>query len=201
MTNHIWVAAPCKEEILISDRLEFYCKWLEPILTCFSLQCLTLLSVLNICIAAILCLFLLTEHRQRIPLWRFLLQLLHRDSLSRLIQWTDAEQFKFKIKEPNEVAQLWGSIKDKSDMTYEKLGRAMRYYYGKNIIEKVRFHLFAEIFRGLMKNGLARVNVSTKSPKKVKVRRMDIKSSFIIPMRYLLYLRCFRKEATHLQGV
>lgn len=43
----------------------------------------------------------------------------------------------FKIKQPVNVAELWGSIKDKSDMTYEKLGRAMRYYYGKNVIEKV----------------------------------------------------------------
>ena len=50
--------------------------------------------------------------------------------------------------QPNEVAYLWGSIKDKSDMTYEKLGRAMRYYYGKNIIEKVILTSIAT-FRGL----------------------------------------------------
>ncbi|XP_065058303.1 ETS translocation variant 4-like [Rhopilema esculentum] len=77
------------------------------------------------------------QHRKRIPLWRFLLHLLNRDKVSYLVQWIDLDNFKFKIKEPNEVAKLWGSIKDKSDMTYEKLGRAMRYYYGKNIIEKV----------------------------------------------------------------
>eukprot|EP00794_Sanderia_malayensis_P007257 gene7257-8065_t len=77
------------------------------------------------------------QHRKRIPLWRFLLHLLHRDRLASLIEWTVIDRFEFRIKEPTEVAYLWGSIKDKSDMTYEKLGRAMRYYYGKNIIEKV----------------------------------------------------------------
>jgi len=77
------------------------------------------------------------QHRQRIPLWRFLLHLLYLDQQSDLVQWIDTEDLKFKIKSPIDVARLWGSIKDKSDMTYEKLGRAMRYYYGKSIIEKV----------------------------------------------------------------
>ena len=81
--------------------------------------------------------YLSVEHRKRIPLWRFLLHLLYVDQQSNLVQWIDAEDLKFKIKSPIDVAQLWGSIKDKSDMTYEKLGRAMRYYYGKSIIEKV----------------------------------------------------------------
>ena len=54
-----------------------------------------------------------------------------------LVQWTCEDNLEFKIKDPISVASLWGSIKDKVDMTYEKLGRAMRYYYGKNIIEKV----------------------------------------------------------------
>lgn len=77
------------------------------------------------------------QHRQRIPLWRFLLHLLNRDKSGRLIEWSPGKPLQFRIKNTIGVASLWGSVKDKDDMTYEKLGRAMRYYYGKNIIEKV----------------------------------------------------------------
>jgi len=77
------------------------------------------------------------QHRQRIPLWRFLLHLLHRDISTRYIEWSSDKVLEFRIKNTLGVAELWGSVKNKTDMTYEKLGRAMRYYYGKNVIEKV----------------------------------------------------------------
>ena len=78
------------------------------------------------------------EHRQRIPLWQFLLHLLNRDTKEKYIQWSKEYELEFRIKDTIGVAELWGSVKNKNDMTYEKLGRAMRYYYGKSIIEKVR---------------------------------------------------------------
>ncbi|XP_066931683.1 ETS domain-containing protein Elk-4-like [Clytia hemisphaerica] len=77
------------------------------------------------------------QHRQRIPLWQFLLHLLNRDTNERYIQWSKEYELEFRIKDTVGVAELWGSVKNKTDMTYEKLGRAMRYYYGKSIIEKV----------------------------------------------------------------
>lgn len=77
------------------------------------------------------------QHRQRIPLWQFLLHLLNRDTIARYIEWSHDRVLEFRIKDTMAVADLWGSVKNKTDMTYEKLGRAMRYYYGKSIIEKV----------------------------------------------------------------
>ena len=77
-------------------------------------------------------------HRTRIPLWRFLVHLLDNDLSETYVQWTQKEKFEFKIKKPAAVASLWGTIKDNTGMTYDKFARAMRYYYGKKIIEKVK---------------------------------------------------------------
>ena len=83
-----------------------------------------------------------TEHRKRVPLWIFLLHLLYQDD-SSLVEWSCKRDFEFRIVDPDSVAQLWGSVKYKKNMTYEKLGRALRYYYGKDIIEKVICQIFS----------------------------------------------------------
>ena len=56
---------------------------------------------------------------------------------SELIRWVNREKLEFLIKNPEEVAKLWGLVKEKSTMTYAKLARGIRYYYGKEVIEKV----------------------------------------------------------------
>lgn len=39
--------------------------------------------------------------------------------------------------DPEEVAQKWGRRKKRSNMNYDKMGRALRYYYDKMILTKV----------------------------------------------------------------
>ena len=60
---------------------------------------------------------------------------------SEIIEWADRRQLEFTIKDPDEVAKLWGLVKEKSTMTYAKLARGIRYYYGKGVIEKVGTNL------------------------------------------------------------
>ena len=48
--------------------------------------------------------------------------------------------------EPNEVARLWGLRKGKEGMTYDKMSRALRQYYGKGIIEKTPGRNFGYYF-------------------------------------------------------
>ncbi len=42
---------------------------------------------------------------------------------------------------PDDVARRWGERKSKPNMNYDKLSRALRYYYDKNIMSKVSCNL------------------------------------------------------------
>uniref|UniRef100_A0A3Q3W8V9 ETS domain-containing protein n=1 Tax=Mola mola TaxID=94237 RepID=A0A3Q3W8V9_MOLML len=89
-----------------------------------------------------------------VTLWQFLLQLLVDSNNEQLICWTN-EEGEFKLLQAEEVARLWGARKNKPNMNYDKLSRALRYYYDKNIIKKVngqkfvyRFVSYPDILKG-----------------------------------------------------
>jgi len=54
-----------------------------------------------------------------------------------IIEWTDRRKKEFRLKDAEEVARKWGERKSKPNMNYDKLSRALRYYYDKKIICKV----------------------------------------------------------------
>lgn len=88
-----------------------------------------------------------------ITLWQFLLELLLSNQYTHIISWTNNDG-EFKLVNAEEVARLWGLRKNKHNMNYDKLSRALRYYYDKNIIKKVlgqkfvyRFVSFPEIVK------------------------------------------------------
>lgn len=68
-----------------------------------------------------------------ITLWQFLLHLLDDQQQRHLISWT-GEDGEFKLLDAEEVARLWGLRKNKHNMNYDKLSRALRYYYDKVIV-------------------------------------------------------------------
>ena len=80
--------------------------------------------------------WLLTGSGQ-IQLWQFLLELLSDYSNASCITW-EGTSGEFKMTDPDEVARRWGERKSKPNMNYDKLSRALRYYYDKNIMTKVR---------------------------------------------------------------
>ncbi|XP_016282302.1 ETS domain-containing protein Elk-1 isoform X4 [Monodelphis domestica] len=75
---------------------------------------------------------LLTVMDPSVTLWQFLLQLLKEQSNGHLIAWTSSDG-EFKLVDAEEVARLWGLRKNKTNMNYDKLSRALRYYYDKSL--------------------------------------------------------------------
>lgn len=72
-----------------------------------------------------------------VQLWQFLLELLIDSSNTNCIRWEDLNG-EFRIVNPEEVARKWGRRKNKPNMNYDKLSRALRYYYDKMILHKVQ---------------------------------------------------------------
>jgi ETS translocation variant 6/7 len=73
-------------------------------------------------------------------LWDFLQQLLNDPSqrYSHYIAWKNRETGVFKITDPAGLARLWGIQKNHPSMNYDKMSRALRYYYRVNILRKVQ---------------------------------------------------------------
>ncbi|XP_042322038.1 ETS-related transcription factor Elf-3 isoform X3 [Sceloporus undulatus] len=80
-----------------------------------------------------------SKHSPRgIHLWEFIRDILiHPEMNEGLLKWEDRREGIFKFLRSEAVAQLWGQKKKNSSMTYEKLSRAMRYYYKREILERV----------------------------------------------------------------
>ncbi|XP_007939320.1 ETS-related transcription factor Elf-3 [Orycteropus afer afer] len=71
-------------------------------------------------------------------LWEFIRDILIHPELNEgLMKWENRHEGVFKFLRSEAVAQLWGQKKKNNSMTYEKLSRAMRYYYKREILERV----------------------------------------------------------------
>ncbi|XP_070767655.1 fli-1 proto-oncogene, ETS transcription factor-related sequence isoform X2 [Enoplosus armatus] len=81
----------------------------------------------------------------QIQLWQFLLELLSDSNNAGIITW-EGTNGEFKMTDPDEVAKRWGERKSKPNMNYDKLSRALRYYYDKNIMTKVHGKRYAYKF-------------------------------------------------------
>ena len=71
--------------------------------------------------------FLPDNRDGHLQLWQFLLELLDRPNMREIIVWEgNPVNGEFKLREPDEVARLWGEKKSKANMNYDKLSRALR---------------------------------------------------------------------------
>lgn len=77
--------------------------------------------------------------------------LLGDKSRRNVIQWVGTEG-EFKLIDPEMVAQMWGERKNKPKMNYEKLSRALRYYYHDGMIAKVHGRRFVYKFECKLKD-------------------------------------------------
>ncbi|KAH9642077.1 hypothetical protein HF086_007197 [Spodoptera exigua] len=81
----------------------------------------------------------------QVQLWQFLLEELAAGAPG--ICWEGPpNEGEFRLSDPDEVARRWGRRKQKPNMNYDKLSRALRYYYDKNIMSKVHGKRYAYRF-------------------------------------------------------
>ncbi|XP_064604239.1 GA-binding protein alpha chain-like [Liolophura sinensis] len=86
-----------------------------------------------------------TGNNGQIQLWQFLLELLTDKDCREVITWV-GDDGEFRLNNPEVVAQMWGGRKNKPTMNYEKLSRALRYYYDGDMIAKVHGKRFVYKF-------------------------------------------------------
>ena len=72
-----------------------------------------------------------------VQLWIFLLDLLLSPQHRQIVHWT-GNGYEFRIAHPAGLARLWGKYRNRPQMTYEKMSRALRYYYGRGILASVK---------------------------------------------------------------
>jgi hypothetical protein len=75
--------------------------------------------------------------RKSLYLWEFLFGLLEDDECTSVICWIDKREGIFVLKNTDELAKLWGTVKNRPKMDKNKLIRAIRTYYNRGMLKKV----------------------------------------------------------------
>ncbi|XP_046840969.1 ETS-related transcription factor Elf-4-like [Xenia sp. Carnegie-2017] len=71
-------------------------------------------------------------------LWEFLYGLLEDEECKHVIEWTNKEERLFSINDTEELAKLWGTVKNRPKMDQFKLFRAMRTCYDRGLLKKIK---------------------------------------------------------------
>ncbi|CAB3992351.1 ETS-related transcription factor Elf-4-like, partial [Paramuricea clavata] len=74
--------------------------------------------------------------RKSLYLWEFLFGLLEDDECVSVITWVNKREGIFALKNTDELAKLWGTVKNRPKMDKNKLIRAMRTYYNRGMLKK-----------------------------------------------------------------
>nr|XP_020479754.1 transcription factor PU.1-like isoform X2 [Monopterus albus] len=96
-----------------------------------------------------------TNHKKKIRLYQFLLDLLQSGDMTNSIWWVDQDKgiFQFSTKHKEALASHWGIQKgNRKKMTYQKMARALRNYGKTGEIKKVKKKLTYQFSEEVLRN-------------------------------------------------
>jgi len=98
-------------------------------------------------------------------LWQFMLDLLQdRKTNPSIVAWVNKESMEFRVNDSNHLGHLWGVEKENPTMNFDKLSRAIRFYYKKNVFQPVAnkrlIYKFGDQVRDSIMNELRKSNSS-----------------------------------------
>lgn len=67
------------------------------------------------------------------------------------LEWEDARKGRFRILDSDTLARRWGDYRQKEAMNYDKMSRAMRFYYRRRILDKTARRLHYKFTESIMK--------------------------------------------------
>ncbi len=88
-------------------------------------------------------------------LWEFTLRVLKKPKYNNMVAWENQKEGLFRFHDAQAFAALWGKHRNRPNMTYDKVARALRYYYKRNIFKQVGGRLtyrFSDRLRKLYHN-------------------------------------------------
>jgi len=111
-------------------------------------------------------------NRLRPPhLYEFLVLLLQRPEYSSYASWFKESPGLFEVHQPEKLADLWAHVKTRqanNPMTYDKLARAIRWYYPKEIMIKTNarytFQFSPKFLQGLHIDENNNLTITTPTP-------------------------------------
>ncbi|KAL7065014.1 hypothetical protein AAHC03_05405 [Spirometra sp. Aus1] len=80
------------------------------------------------------------RNRKQFELWEFILRSLNSRK-SSAFQWVNQSAGIFRITDTRQAAREWGRYRNNSRMNYEKMARAMRFYYKNAMLRKAQKQL------------------------------------------------------------
>ena len=95
--------------------------------------------------------FVSTDIPASAQLWEFLLKVLKKQKYSYMVSWENQKDGLFRFHDPPAFAALWGRHRNRPSMTYDKVARALRYYYKRDILEQVGGRLTYKFSKRLRK--------------------------------------------------
>ncbi len=81
--------------------------------------------------------FLCSDIPSSAQLWEFTLQVLKKPKYNNMVSWENQKEGLFRFHDAQAFAALWGKHRNRPNMTYDKVARALRYYYKRNIFKQV----------------------------------------------------------------